>query len=168
MNQKKIGQFLKELRNEKELTQERFAEILGVSNRSISRWENGVNMPDLDLLIQIAEYFDVSMEEILDGERKVDIMDKKTEETLLKVAEYGNDEKILLSRRLRYIFLAGLAAFTVYMIIDIQELETIPLYENIASMMLGLVLGVLLLGVLYTSRYMTKIRAFKMRLLKRK
>lgn len=43
MDQKKIGSFLKELRKEKELTQEQLSEILGVTNRSISRWENGVS-----------------------------------------------------------------------------------------------------------------------------
>lgn len=43
MDQKKIGTFLKELRREKQLTQEALAEILGVTNRSISRWENGVS-----------------------------------------------------------------------------------------------------------------------------
>lgn len=61
----------------------------------------------------------------------------------------------------------GLAAYIVYMIIDLQKLTNIELYDNIASFALGLVLGVLILGVLYTSRYMSKIRAFKMRLLKR-
>ncbi len=167
MNQKKIGQFLRKLRNEKKLTQEQFAEIIGVSNRSISRWENGVNMPDFDLLIQIADYFDVSIEEILDGERKIENMDKKMEETLLKVADYNNNENMIFSKRLNYIFLMGLAAYIVYMIIDLQKLTNIELYDNIASFALGLVLGVLILGVLYTSRYMSKIRAFKMRLLKR-
>ena len=54
MDQKKIGRFLRELRTEKKLTQAQFAEIIGVTNRSISRWENGVNMPDFDVLIQIA------------------------------------------------------------------------------------------------------------------
>ena len=87
MNQKKIGQFLRKLRNEKKLTQEQFAEIIGVSNRSISRWENGVNMPDFDLLIQIADYFDVSIEEILDGERKIENMDKKMEEACTELMD---------------------------------------------------------------------------------
>lgn len=43
MDQKKIGRFLRELRTEKKLTQAQFAEIIGVTNRSISRWENGVS-----------------------------------------------------------------------------------------------------------------------------
>jgi len=167
MNQKKIGYFLRKLRNEKGLTQEQFAEIIGVSNRSVSRWENGVNMPDFDLLMQIAEYFDVHIEEILDGERKTPILEKETKNTLLKVADYSTNENIIFSKRLNYIFLMGLAAYIVYMLIDIQNLTVLPLYDNIASFALGLVLGVLLVGALYTSRYISKIKAFKMRLLKR-
>lgn len=167
MDQKKIGYFLRKLRNEKGLTQEQFAEIIGVSNRSVSRWENGVNMPDFDLLMQIAEYFDVHIEEILDGERKTPILEKATKNTLLKVADYSTNENIIFSKRLNYIFLMGLAAYIVYMLIDIQNLTALPLYDNIASFALGLVLGVLLVGALYTSRYISKIKAFKMRLLKR-
>ncbi len=52
MDSEKIGRFLKELRKGKGLTQERLSEKLGVTSRSISRWENGVNMPDLDLVIE--------------------------------------------------------------------------------------------------------------------
>ena len=167
MDQKKIGRFLKKLRNEKGLTQEQFAEIINVSNRSVSRWENGVNMPDFDLLMQIAEYFDVHIEEILDGERKTPAPEQETENTLLKVADYSTNENVIFSKRLNYIFLMGLAAYIVYMIIDIQDLTALPLYDNIASFALGLVLGVLLVGALYTSRHISKIKAFKMRLLKR-
>ena len=50
MDQKKIGSFLKELRKEKKITQEAFAEILQVSGRTVSRWETGSNMPDISLL----------------------------------------------------------------------------------------------------------------------
>ena len=59
MNQKKIGSFLKELRKEKGITQEEFAENLNVSGRTVSRWETGVNMPDISLLVDIAEFFNV-------------------------------------------------------------------------------------------------------------
>ena len=51
MNQQAIGQFLKELRKEKGITQENLAEMLNVSNRSISRWENGKTLPDLIYLL---------------------------------------------------------------------------------------------------------------------
>ena len=53
MDQIKIGTFLKLLRKEKNLTQEQLAEQLGVSTRTVSRWENGNNMPDISLLSEI-------------------------------------------------------------------------------------------------------------------
>ena len=55
MDQVKIGSFIKELRKEKGLTQEQLAEQFQVSRRTISRWENGSNLPDLDLLIEMAD-----------------------------------------------------------------------------------------------------------------
>ena len=63
MDQIKVGAFLKDLRKEKEITQEQLAEELGVSGRTISRWETGKNMPDISLLVEIAEFFDVSIPE---------------------------------------------------------------------------------------------------------
>lgn len=167
MNQQKTGQFLKELRNEKAITQEQFAQILGVSNRSVSRWENGVTMPDFDLLIQIAEYFEVEIGEILDGERKVESMEKETEEVMLKVADYNNAEKMVFSKRFCRLSIAGVAAFVAYMAMDILELTGTAVYDAIADFLLGLVFGDLLVGVLYSSRYISKIQAFKMRLLRR-
>ncbi len=167
MDQKKTGRFLKELRSEKGLTQEQLSEMLGVSNRSISRWENGVNMPDFDLVIELANYYQISIEELLDGERKENMIDKKTEETLLKVADYSNQEKMVLSKRLNLLFILGVIAFILYMFLDIRGLASVGIYEIIANFALGLVFGILLAGVLYTSRYMSRIRAFKMRLLHR-
>ena len=93
MNQKKIGVFLKQLRNEKGITQEQLAEILGVSGRTVSRWETGTNLPDISILVEISEYYNVEMKEILDGERKSKNMDNELKETLLKVADYNELEK---------------------------------------------------------------------------
>ena len=53
MDQMKIGAYLKELRKEKNLTQEQIAEKFGVSQRSVSRWENGYTMPDISILIEL-------------------------------------------------------------------------------------------------------------------
>lgn len=93
MDTKKIGEFLKILRKEKGLTQEQLAEILLVSGRTISRWETGTNMPDLSILIQMAEFYAVDVKEILDGERKSENMDQELKETLSKVADYNKLEK---------------------------------------------------------------------------
>lgn len=93
MDTKKIGEFLKMLRKEKGLTQEQLGEILLVSGRTISRWETGTNMPDLSILIQMAEFYAVDVKEILDGERKSENMEKELKETLSKVADYNKLEK---------------------------------------------------------------------------
>jgi transcriptional regulator with XRE-family HTH domain len=93
VNPKEIGAFLKQLRNEKGITQEQLAEILGVSGRTVSRWETGTNLPDLSILVQISEYYHVEIKEILNGERKSENMDHELKETLLKVADYNELEK---------------------------------------------------------------------------
>ncbi|MFR0953039.1 MAG: helix-turn-helix domain-containing protein [Lachnospiraceae bacterium] len=63
MDQVKIGNFLKKLRKEKGITQEQLAEILNVSGRTVSRWETGNNMPDISILVDIADYYDISIPE---------------------------------------------------------------------------------------------------------
>ncbi len=92
MNQVKIGSFLKELRKEKNLTQETLAEQLNVSNRTVSRWETGSNMPDIGMLVEIAEFYDVSIPEIIAGERKSEKMTQETKETAVAMAEYSRKE----------------------------------------------------------------------------
>ena len=88
MDQIKIGVFLKELRKEKGLTQEQLAEVLNVSSRTVSRWETGSNMPDISILVEIAGFYDVSIPEIVQGERKSEIMNKETRETAVAMAKY--------------------------------------------------------------------------------
>ncbi len=61
MDTKKIGAFLKQCRKEKNLTQEQLAEKFGVSARTVSRWETGSNMPDLSILVELADYYDIDM-----------------------------------------------------------------------------------------------------------
>ena len=69
MDQIKIGKFIATLRKEKELTQEQLGEKLGVTNKTISRWENGNYMPDIEMLSLLAKEFDVSINELISGER---------------------------------------------------------------------------------------------------
>ncbi len=92
MDQVKIGSFLKELRKEKNLTQEKLAEQLSVSNRTVSRWETGSNMPDIGMLVGIADFFGVSIPEIINGERKSENMNQETRETAVAMAEYSRKE----------------------------------------------------------------------------
>jgi len=69
MTQEKIGKFIAECRKEKGLTQELFAEKLGTSSKSISRWENGRTMPDYSVIEDITKILDISINEFFYGER---------------------------------------------------------------------------------------------------
>ena len=65
-----IGENLRRLRREKDLTQEQLAELLGVTFQSVSRWETGATYPDIELLPVMAELFGVSMERLLGVEKE--------------------------------------------------------------------------------------------------
>lgn len=81
MNQEKIGLFIAKCRKEKNMTQEDLAEKLGVSNKSISRWENGKTMMDISLFEPLCNELDISIIELLNGER---INDKKKDKLYTK------------------------------------------------------------------------------------
>ena len=80
MNQKKTGLFLKQLRKAQNMTQEQVAEKIGVSSRTISRWETGEYMPDISILVDIAEMYEVDVREIIDGERMNDNLNSEVKE----------------------------------------------------------------------------------------
>ena len=93
MEQVKIGTFLKTLRKEKNLSQEELADKFFVSVRTISRWENGNTLPDISVLIELADFYDVDIRDLLRGERKSDKMDSDMKETLEMVADYTEADK---------------------------------------------------------------------------
>lgn len=72
MNQQEIGKFISICRKEKELTQTQLAEILGVSDKSISRWENGKTMPDLSLYEPLCKTLDIQISELLYAKKMTD------------------------------------------------------------------------------------------------
>lgn len=69
MNQERIGKFIAELRKEKNMTQSELAQKLGITDKSISRWENGRTMPDISLLSVLAEELNTTIPEILNGQK---------------------------------------------------------------------------------------------------
>lgn len=93
MNQEKIGEFLKKLRSEKRLTQQELASKLGVSDKAISKWENGRCLMDIEFLKPLSEIFEVSIVEILSGERiNDDDLSLKTNEVVKNTLNYSKDE----------------------------------------------------------------------------
>jgi transcriptional regulator with XRE-family HTH domain len=149
IDQIKIGKFLKELRKEKELTQEQMAEKFGVSSRSVSRWENGNTMPELGILVELAEYYEVDIKEIIDGERKSESMNKEEKETLRKVADYTEAEKQLVVRRKCIVTFVGTMAFALCIMIGYLVFPTLPEDSFLRSDGLWLGIGILGLTVLW-------------------
>ena len=165
MDLQKIGTFLKELRTEKELTQEQLAEALNVSRRTVSRWETGSNMPDLDLLVEMADLYQVDLRELLNGERKNDQMNEEMKETVLQVAEYSNAEKQRSTKIVRVYFVLGILALIANALINMMEVGDTFWIGFLKGLTFALALGAMILGILYTTGAMMKIQAFKMRLI---
>ena len=98
MDQIKIGKFIFNCRKEKGLTQEQLAEKLGVTSKSISRWENGNTMPDYSLLKDLCNELDINVNELLSGE-KINGNDymNKSEENLIKLRKQIDKRKKVLT-----------------------------------------------------------------------
>lgn len=98
MDQIKIGKFIKEKRNEKNITQSELAEMLGVSDRAISKWENGICLPDAGTMPELCKILNITINDLFSGE-VVDMKDydKKKEENLiaLKKESEEKDKKLL-------------------------------------------------------------------------
>lgn len=174
MDMAKFGQFLRGQRRAAGLTQAQLAERLGVSNRSVSRWETGNNMPDFDLVIEMAGLFGVSVGELLAGERKEPEMTDPSSapsapqpavpEEMLRTAEYVTEEKARFARPLRWVLLAGLAALLGYAALEFLAPEAQGRLDAVRSFLLGFGTGAMAVAVLYTSRPMARLRAWKLRL----
>lgn len=79
-----IGEKISELRKGKKMTQEQLAEIMHVSSQAVSKWENDLSIPDLPILVQLADYFQVSLDEIVrpQKEQPVRYVDQVTKKTM--------------------------------------------------------------------------------------
>lgn len=98
MNQIKIGKFIASCRKEQGMTQANLAEKLGITDRAVSKWENGKSMPDSGIMLELCELLEINVNELLSGE-KIDMnnYEEKTEENLRQVL--NRVEKILNENR---------------------------------------------------------------------
>lgn len=69
MNQKEIGKFIASIRKEKKMTQEQLGALLGVTNKTVSRWENGIYMPDISVIPELCSQLCIGINELLSGKR---------------------------------------------------------------------------------------------------
>ena len=91
MNQEKIGKFIAECRKQRKMTQSELGEKLGVTEKSISNWENGRNMPDLSLFKPLCEELNISLNDLMSGEKvKEKEYRDKLEENIINTIDYSN------------------------------------------------------------------------------
>ena len=127
MNQEKIGKFISELRKGKNMTQVDLATKLGVTDRAVSKWENGRGMPDLSLIRQLCDELGITINELLSGERinKKDY-EEKFEENILKTIDY-TDKKISKTKRIfkisLIIVISFILCFISMFIVDINRMN---------------------------------------------
>lgn len=110
MNDNKFGLFIKELRNEKGLSQEELGEVLFVHRTTINKWEKGNVIPLNDTLLRISDFFDVSVDELLNGKRN--IVEEKTSSTGLAIIDLIRSNKKLS----KVLFIFGIAFFVLLLL----------------------------------------------------
>lgn len=123
MNQERIGKFIAELRKEKNITQQELADKLNVTDRAISHWENGRRLPDYSLLKPLSEALDISINELLSGEKLSDKeVKKKADENIIKLTEYIN------FKSMRYGIIGMIVLFIILIIIfALKGISPMPL-----------------------------------------
>lgn len=94
MNQEKIGSFIAEMRKEQNMTQKQLAEQVGVSDKTVSKWETGRSMPDNGVLLELCAILHISVNELLSGEKfsKENYVDK-AEENMLELMKENSMQK---------------------------------------------------------------------------
>lgn len=118
MDQEKIGKFISKLRKENNMTQEKLAEELNVSVKTISRWENGKNMPDLSLFKPLCELFNITFNDLMSGEIvKKNEYNTKLEENIINLS-ISDNKKIKLLKYIIFSILLVLLLITLYGVIN--------------------------------------------------
>ncbi len=111
MNQEKIGKFIAEQRKLNNLTQEELATKLGITKNAVSKWERGLGLMDMSLLKPLSEILQVSINEILAGEKiKSNEIEKKSEENIINLTE------LIELRTMKY-GIIGMALFFMVLVI---------------------------------------------------
>lgn len=121
MNQEKIGTFIAENRQKKKLTQQELAKKLGITNRTISNWENGKYLPDYNLLIPLTKELDISVSELITGEYEETKIEQKN--TVEKFINFLKHIEKIKQKKYKKI---GLTTFIIGLIIIIIVLLFIP------------------------------------------
>lgn len=143
MNQVKIGKFIAECRKKNNLTQMQLAEKLNITDRAISKWENGKAMPDSSLMLDLCENLKISVNDLLNGEIvEMENYNKEMEKQLLEIIQQKQEaDKRLLKLEIILGIIAVLPLIAAVIIASI-----VPMEEWKGSLLVGLSLLPLLIA----------------------
>lgn len=127
MDKERTGQLITELRKEKGLTQKQLADELNVTDKAVSKWERGLSFPDISMLEPIAQTLDISIMEILAGERKGEdeILTSEEARQMIKESVELSEEEIRHKRersRLLIIILVVLVLLMISLTLNVISL----------------------------------------------
>lgn len=112
MNLQKVGAFIAKLRKEQGMTQEKLGDKLGVSSKTVSKWERGVNAPDISLLTQLSDILGIGVNELLNGEYKTKENEKEFDNPVQNIQFYTKKTKLKYLRIVVYLVLIICLVFT--------------------------------------------------------
>ena len=114
MDQIKIGRFIAECRKKNNLTQMKLAEKLNITDRAISKWENGKGMPDSSIMLDLCKELKISVEELLSGEMiSMENKDEKQEELILNMAKENEEKNKIIWTSMWVIMIVSLLALMI-------------------------------------------------------
>lgn len=125
MDIKKVGKFIASCRKEKNMTQKELAELIGVTDKSISKWERGINLPDSSLIIPLCQCLDIEIQELLLGEycEKKDLLNESNELIIDLMKDKITDQEAFMTYKFILFFIVILPLFFIVIVSLFPYLE---------------------------------------------
>ena len=146
MNNIKIGKFIAECRKEKCFTQAQLAEMLNITDRAVSKWETGRSMPDVSIMLELCKVLNISVNELLNGERlNMNEYNEKAEKLLIEMArkEEKNNKKMLMYE----IVIGSISTVSFVMLIMAAALINLEIYFRVPLFVIAFI--ILISGVAF-------------------
>lgn len=163
MDMLKMGIFLKKLRSDKNLTQEELADMFKVSRRTVSRWETGYNLPDIDVLIEMSEFYNVELIEILQG--GTNNMEAKEKETAILVDDYNKTNNNKSYKVVLFYLSLGIICLIINQALSFVKLPETFWVGFAKGATAGLSLVSLIFAILYITGKLNSIKDTKRRII---
>ena len=144
MDQIKIGRFITKVRKEKNLTQRQLADILSISDKTISKWECGKGLPEVSLMFPLCDVLEITVNDLLTGERVSEVdYQKKAEENMMNLMKENEENK----KRMALSIICGMiTVIAVCSLIIIASYIAMPTIARIALIVFAIITGVAGIG----------------------